>query len=177
MSIQDEKNWQTEFQEFLESQANCSEVPKTLFEKVKNRIFPNPWVVFGKVMLIHAIFGLLSLSVCNQFGLNPFGTDFSLSHWFMKMGGHELCMSLCGVTFMASTYAFSNVFLTLEELESVRRHEWLQTGIFSLISLAAFYFFGAQLVATVTFLWLLGAFIGGILSVESSYYLRRAWSA
>lgn len=160
----------------MEIDTHSVDVPKTFFTRLKKRLFPNPWVVFGKVSLMHIVLGFLSLSICKQFGLNPFGTDFSLSNWFMKMGGHELCMTLCGVFFMGSTYVFSNLFLTLEELESIRRHEWLQTGIFSLISLAAFYFFGAQLVATVTILWLLGAFLGGILSVESSYYLRKAWS-
>ncbi len=176
MTNQDEKNWQTEFEEFLGSDADHLEIPKTLFEKVKNRLFPNPWIVFSKVALVHAILGFVSLSICNQFGLNPFRTSFSLSDWFMKMGSHHLCMSLCGIFFMASTYVLSNMFLTLEELESFKRHEWLQTGIFSLVSLAAFYFFGAELVTTVTILWLIGAFIGGVLSIESSYYLRRAWS-
>lgn len=176
MTMEDKKNWQTEFKEFLEIDTKSFSVPKELFTKLKTRLFPNPWLVFGKVALMHVIFGLLSLSVCNQFGLNPFGTDFSLSDWFMKIGGHPLCMSLCGVLFMGSTYVFSNFFLTLEELESVKRHKWLQTGIFSLVSLAAFYFFGAQLVASITILWLLGALIGGVLSVEFSYRLRQAWA-
>ncbi len=77
---------------------------------------------------------------------------------------------------MDSTYVFSNLFLTLEELEAVKWQKWLQSGVFSLVSLAAFYFFGAQLVATVTILWLLGALIGGVLSVEFSYRLRQNWT-
>ncbi len=177
MINQDKQNWQKEFEEFLSTDVYPVDVPDTLFAKVKNRLFPNPWLVFGKVGIIHLFFGFLSLSVCNQFGLNPFGTNFSLTSWFMKLGSHELCMALCGVFFMGSTYVFSNLFLTLEELESIKRHEWLQTCVFSLVSLTAFYFFGAELVATITILWLLGTFIGGILSVESSYYLRRAWTS
>lgn len=172
--MEDKKNWQTEFKEFLEIDTNRFSAPKEFFIKLKNRLFPNPWLVFGKVALVHVIFGVLSLSVCNQFGLNPFGTNFSLSNWFMKIGGHPFCMSLCGVLFMGSTYVFSNLFLTLEELESVKRHKWLQSGVFALVSLAAFYFFGAQLAATVTILWLLGALIGGVLSVEFSYRFRQA---
>jgi hypothetical protein len=174
MEIEDKKTWQSEFKEFLSIDPAGIEVSPSLFTKIKNRLFPNPWVVFGKVTLVHIFFGILSLSVCNQFGLNPFDTSFSLSSWFMKIGGHPFCMSLCGVVFMGSTYVFSNLFLTLEELESVKRQKWLQSGVFSLVSLAAFYFFGAQLVATVTILWLLGALMGGVLSVELSYRLRQS---
>ncbi|MBX7149553.1 hypothetical protein K1X76_10785 [bacterium] len=175
MAIKDSENLQTEFKEFMEGSSEGVGAPEALFIKLKKRLFPNPWVVFGKVSLIHAVFGLLSLAICNQFGLNPFHTNFSLSDWFMKIGGHGLCMSLCGISFMSSTYLVSNLFLTLEEFESVKHHKWVHTGVFSLVSLAAFYFFGATLVATVTLLWLAGAFIGGILSVEVSYRLRQAW--
>ena len=172
MAIQDKKIWQKEFIEFMKVDTNQAFLPDGFFTKLKKRLFPNAWIVFSKVALIHLIFGFLSLGVCNQFGLNPFQTNFSLSDWFMKIGGHGFCMGLCGVLFMASTYIFSNLFLALEELESVKRHKWLQTGIFSLTSLAAFYFFGAQLALTITILWLLGAFLGGVISVEASYYFR-----
>ncbi|OGQ22977.1 MAG: hypothetical protein A3I05_06050 [Deltaproteobacteria bacterium RIFCSPLOWO2_02_FULL_44_10] len=175
MIIENKKIWQREFKEFLEIDVSRFNPPKAFFTKLERRLFPHPWMVFSKVAFVHVIFGLLSLSVCNQFGLNPFDTNFSLSDWFMKIGGHGLCMSLCGILFMASTYLFSNLFLTLEELESIQRHKWLQTGVFGLVSLAAFYFFGAQLVGAFTLLWLLGALIGGVLSLELSYRLRQAW--
>jgi hypothetical protein len=176
MVTKDNKNLQSEFEEFLNINPADIDVSPALFTKIKNRLFPNSWIVFGKVALVHVVFGLLSLSVCNQFGLNPFGTGFSFSDWFMKIGGHPFCMSLCGVLFMGSTFVFSNLFLTLEELEAVKRQKWLQTAVFAMVSLAAFYFFGAHVVATVTVLWVLGALIGGVLSVELSYRLRQAWA-
>lgn len=175
MMIENKKNWLTEFKEFLEIDAMRYNAPKTFFTKIKSRLFPNPWIVFGKITLVHAVFGLLSLSVCSQFGLNPFITIFSLSDWLLKVGGQAFCMHLCGIFFMVSTYTFSNLFLTFEQLQSVKRHKWLQTGVFGLASLAVFYFFGATLVVTFTILWLSGVLIGGVLSVELSYRLRRIW--
>lgn len=173
MTTENKKNASSEFQEFMGIEPQALATTASLFVKLQSRLFPNPWRVFGKMALIHLVFGLLSLSVCNQFGLNPFKTDFSLSNWLMMIGGEDFCMSLCGMLFMGSTYIFSNFFLTLEELESVKRHKWLQTGVLGLVSLASFYFFGAHLVVAVTLLWLTGALMGGLLSVELSYQFRQ----
>ena len=76
---------------------------------------------------------------------------------------------------MTTTYLLANVVMNLEELETVRKYQWLQSGVLGLISIAAFYFFGAELVATFVGLWILGAFIGSVVVVEGSYYFRRQW--
>ncbi len=176
MAFGNKEEWLKEFIEFSEMKADQIQVPESAFAKLKKRIFPNPWMVFSKVTAIHVVIGFLSLAVCNQFGLNPFQTNQSLTNWFMKIAGHNFCMLLCGTFFMATTYLLANLFLNLEELESIKRYEWLQTGIIGLASLAAFYFFGAELVGTVTALWIVGAFIGGYVSIEGSYRFRRSLS-
>ena len=130
-------------------------------------------MVVGKLAGLHVVVGFLSLAICNQFGLNPFNTSYSLSEWFMKLAGHNFCMLACGVFFVATTYILANIFLKLEELETVRKYEWLQTGVLSLIPIAGFYFLGAELIGIFVGLWILGAFIGGFLSIEGSLYFRR----
>lgn len=174
MNPNHKENLQAEFREFLERDTSGLTAPEALLTQIKGYLFPDPWAVFAKIALIHAVVGLLSLAVCHQFGLNPFEMDASLSHWFMNIGGQEVCMSLCGVFFIGTTYFFSNFFLTFEELESIKHHLWLQCGIISLVSLAAFYFFGVDLAALMAFFWLAGAIVGGVGSVKSSYYIRRA---
>ncbi|OYZ21740.1 MAG: hypothetical protein B7Y39_08530 [Bdellovibrio sp. 28-41-41] len=176
MAFNNKEEWLKEFTEFSKFDTTDVKVPAMAFENLKKRLFPNPWTVFGKIAVIHAVLGFLSLAVCNQFGLNPFQTDQSLTNWFMKVAGHNFCMLLCGTFFMATTFVFANLFLSLEELESIKRYEWLQTGIMGLVSLAAFYYFGAELVGTFVALWILGALIGGLLSVEGSYRLRRSFT-
>lgn len=175
MAMDKKDDWLKEFTEF--SNAESVQVSPSVFENIKMRLFPNPWMVFGKVTAIHMVVGFLSLAICDQFGLNPFQTEQPLTHWFMQVAGHNFCMLLCGTFFIATTYWLANLVLTLEELESVRRHKWLQTAVIGFISIAAFYFFGAKLVATFVILWMIGAILGGFLSIESSYRFRRrlAW--
>lgn len=168
------EEWLKEYTAFV--QAKEAPVPSGMLDSLKRRLFPSPKIVFSKVAVIHIVVGFLSLAICNQFGLNPFQTDRSLADWFMTVGGHQFCMVACGVLFMASTYLFANFVLSLEEFETIRRYEWLQASIAGLVSLAAFYFFGAELVFAFAALWLFGGILGAFVSIEASYRLRRAIS-
>jgi hypothetical protein len=85
-------------------------------------------------------------------------------------------MVACGVFFMTTTYLLANFILNLEELETIRRYEWLQTGVLGVVSLAAFYFFGAELVTAFASLWIVGAFAGALLAIEGSYKFRRKFA-
>lgn len=174
MNKNDGKNWLKEYAEFTNADITGVTVPAGVFENLRKRIFPSPWKVFGKVFSIHVVVGFLSLGICHQFGLNPFQTEYSLMNFFMKFGGHSFCMVLCGVLFMTTSLWLANFFLALEELEAIRRYQWLQLGVISLASLAAFYFFGAEMVATFVGLWIVGAFVGGFLAIETSYRIRAA---
>lgn len=176
MDLGQKNEWLKEFTEFSNIKSDHISVPATAYANLKKRLFPNPWMVFCKVGAVHVVVGFLSLAVCNQFGLNPFQTEQSLTNWFMKVAGHNFCMLLCGTFFMMTTYVLANLFLSLEEMEAIKRYEWLQTGIMGLVSLAAFYFFGAELVGTFMLLWIVGALIGGYLSIEGSYRIRRMLS-
>lgn len=175
MDLGQKNEWLKDFTEF--SNVTPDQTPASAYARLKKRLFPNPWVVFGKVLGVHAVVGSLSLAVCNQFGLNPFNTQQTLTDWFMKIAGHNFCMLLCGTFFMMITYVLANLILTLEEIESIKRYEWLQTGIVGLVSLAAFHFFGAELIGTFMALWIVGALIGGYVSIEGSYRIRRVLSA
>lgn len=165
--------WIKEFEEFSQVSSEAVQVPPSLYSKIKKRLFPNPWMVFGKIAAVHAFVGFLSLGICSQFGLNPFNTSYSLSEWFMQKAGHSVCMIFCGVFFIASTYLLANLILNLEELEAIRKFEWLQVSILSMGSLAAFHFFGGEIIMSFALLWMVGAFIGGLLSIEVSYLFRR----
>ncbi len=84
--VSDKNSWINDYNEFLEGDASHLQAPSSLYEKIRARIFPNPWFVFSKVLGIHVVVGFLSLAICNQFGLNPFNTEQSLTDWFMKIG-------------------------------------------------------------------------------------------
>jgi hypothetical protein len=170
--MKDKDQWFQEFREFSEVEEKS--VPSSFFEGLKSRLFPSPWKVFAKVLGLHLIVGFLSLGICHQFGLNPLQTNRSLADWFMNVGGHNFCMTICGAFFVGFTFFAANLFLTLEVLETVRRTGWLQTGAIGLFSLVLFVILGAELVALFVALWAVGAFLGGLFSIELGYRVRRS---
>ena len=167
------EQWLKDFNEFTRSEV---EVPKELssriFSKIHGFLNPSPLAIFLKVLVFHIAVGTLSLSICHQFGLNPFGTEQSLADWFMRVGGHSFCMIGCGVLFTALSILGAGYFLNSEEVRAFRRTKVLQGLSLSLLSLGAFAFFGAQLVLTFAGLWLLGALLGGFFATELVWRMK-----
>lgn len=158
-----EREWLEDFKEFVSS--NATPVPKEVSAKILQRVHaslnPSPWLVFAKMFGIHAVVGTVSLSVCNQFGLNPFRTSFSLSDYFMRFG-HSMCMVLCGVLFIGLSVALARVLLSREEFSVLARNAPLQVFALSVFSIVAFLAFGADIVFGIGVFWLIGAMFGGI---------------
>lgn len=158
-----EKEWAEDFRDFVNSQGEP--VPEELSQKILRRVHldlnPSAWLVFLKMLGIHAVVGTLSLAICDQFDLNPFRTEFSLSQYFMKFG-HSACMVLCGVLFIGLSILLAGIVLRKEETRVLAKNAPLQAFGLGVLSLAAFAALGAQVVLWFGTLWLVGAMIGGI---------------
>ena len=176
MKANDPKKRNEEYSEFLSG--DTREVPRELSERVIARVYellyPSAWLVFGKILAIHLAVGFLSLSVCHQFGMNPFGTERSLDDWFMTKLGHSACMIACGVLFVSLTVVSASFLLTIEELKVMRRTEFVQIFALGLVSLTGFRLLGAELALTFAGLWLLGALIGGAAATEIGCLIRSS---
>jgi len=165
--VRSEKEWLDEFKAFL--QAEGAPVPREVSENILNHVRrdlnPSAWVVFAKLLGVHLVVGTLSLAICSQFGLNPFGTSFSLSEYFMTFG-HSTCMFLCGVLFIGLTIVLGQLVLRREELLVLSKKAPLQVFGLSIFSLAALIGFGAEVVLGIGVLWFVGAMLGGLVTTK-----------
>lgn len=175
MSGNDNKKWLNEYEAFLSAEDAVvpREATDKVFSQMQELINPSAWMVFFKVLAIHLTVGFLSLSVCHQFGMNPFGTESSLDDWFMAMWGHSTCMIACGTLFLSASILTAGYFLSVEEVKALKRTELLQALSLGSISLAFFAIFGAELAVTFAGLWLLGALVGGFVATEAVWKLKR----
>lgn len=157
-----ENELMNEFRDFVKSE---STVPKELSESILNFVrhdlTPSSIFVFTKILSIHLFVGTLSLAVCDQFGVNPFNTSFSLTSYFMK-AGHSFCMTLCGFLFLGLTTIASWFILGRTEFLVLKQNTFLQVFFLSLLSLGFFLLLGAKIVFSSGMFWLLGALLGGI---------------
>ena len=168
-------DWLLEYEEFLN--ADKSEMPDDVHQRVltklKKLVDPSPLTVFFKVLSIQTVIGFLSLSICHQFGLNPFNTETSLADWMMHVGGHNACMVGCGVLFVGLSLFLAGCFLSIEEVIALKRTKVLQTLALGVISMSLLIAVGAQVALTIGVLWFAGAMVGGMVAVETSLILKR----
>ena len=175
MNQSKDNEWLQDYEEFINGEG--AEVPKEIKDRVYNKIQklinPNAMIVFLKILGIHIGVGFLSLSVCHQFGMNPFNTERSLADLMMSVGGHHFCMFGCGVLFVSVSLLAAGYFLTMEEINALKRTEFLQTLVLGLISLGLFAAFGAELAVGIAGIWLLGGLIGGFAATEAVWRLKQ----
>ncbi len=177
MKDQVNQKWLEDYENFLQSSSRF-EIPKEVKERAFNSVLkllnPSPLTVFLKIFGIHTGVGYLSLSVCHQFGMNPFNTERSLADWMMRVWGHQVCMIGCGILFVGISLIAAGYFLTIEEIKALKRTELLQTLSLGLISLGLFAAFGAELAFGISVLWLLGGLIGGFFATQAMWRIKRA---
>ncbi len=164
-----------EYKKFLDSKE--APVPAAIsgkiFLQIHELLNPSAWSVFLKIFGIHAAVGFMSLSVCHQFGMNPFGTTRSLDQWLMTMMDHGTCMIVCGVLFLSTSIITAGYFLTVEEVRALKRTSFLQTLGLGILSLVIFAALGAEMAALFSVLWLFGSLAGGYAATEVIWFLKK----
>jgi hypothetical protein len=175
MKSSDPKEWLREYNEFLniDEVKVPSELKQRVLDQVHSLLHPSAWLVFAKLLGIHLVVGFLSLSICHQFDMNPFGTEHSLSDWFMSTWGNSACMISCGVFFVSFSILTAGYFLSIEEFRVMRRTEFIQISALGCVSLVVFQFAGTELALTFAGLWMLGALVGGFIVAEAVWALRK----
>lgn len=170
-----ENEWLNEYQDFLDE--DVAPIPRTVkdnvYSQIQKLINPKAFHVFLKILAFHFGVGFLSLSVCHQFGINPFNTEKSLAEVMMSFGGHNFCMIGCGILFVSLSVLVAGLFLTVEEVNALKRTEFLQTLSIGIISLALFAIVGTELALGIAGLWLLGGLVGGFFATEAVWRLKR----
>lgn len=167
--------WVQDYQEFINNEETIpASLNNKVIGKVQDLLNPNSLIVFSKILGIHFAVGFLSLSVCHQFGINPFNTERSLADWMMRVGGHHFCMIGCGILFVGLSILAAGIFLTIEEINALKRTQHLQTLVLGLISLGIFVSFGAEFAFGIAMLWLLGGFVGGLAATQTILRFKRA---
>lgn len=175
MSSENNKEWLKEYESFLNADKDVPPgVSAAVSKRMEPLLDPSPFRVFAKLLGIHSVVGFFSLSFCHQFELNPFRTSHSLDNWFMSIGGHSVCMIVCGVLFLGLTVVASSYFLSLEEARALRRTGFPQSFALGMLSLILFHTIGAELALTIGALWLFGALIGGFIATEAVWKVKYA---
>ncbi len=173
MGRNDKHSWEAEFREFADSEAIAvpEAVSAQLFETVHEELNPKALSVFTKVVLFQAIVGFVSLLFCPQFGIS-LTSSLGIMPYLMKFG-ESVCMLGCGALFAGLSLMAASLFLRPEEVRALKQHEVLHLVSLATLSLGAFLCLGGEVVFTLGLVWLFGAVLGGVVSLETGWALRR----
>jgi len=173
-----EKEWLEDFSDFVRGGEGVKvpeDVSSQILQQIHKEMNPSAWTVFMKLLGVHGVVGTLSLAVCDQFGISPFNTGFSLANYFMKFG-HSVCMTLCGFLFISLTILLGRLVLRSEEIMVLKKNVFVQIPALGALSLGAFMMLGAEVVLGIAALWLLGAAIGGFFATQLLWHSRKIYS-
>jgi hypothetical protein len=149
-----------------------NETNKKIFTEIKNRLMPDLKKVIAKVLGIHILSALLTLTVCPQMGFSLIENKINLMDFFMKLGPH-FCDFACGTFFTSVSVGFIYLVLSKDEFRFLRYHPWLMVSTMILTSMGFLLMLNPHLFVQFTFLWLTGAIIGVLGSMEIGFRLSK----
>ncbi|MBX3019715.1 MAG: hypothetical protein KF767_17635 [Bdellovibrionaceae bacterium] len=168
-----DKNISKEFGEFLSSPEVIPPLAlrDSILSTVQKDLNPSGTQVFLRVIGVHTVVSLFSLSICSQFGLQSFKI-FDAMNWAMSYVGHAYCMAFCGLLYLGISALALSLLLKPEDVRVLRQHRFLQVTLLSGVSLGVFLCLGAQILLIPGALWITGAIIGGVSTLELGWLVR-----
>ncbi len=162
-----------EFDEFINTptQDVPAHLSRRILARVSRDLNPSPSQVFAKLVSIVFLVGLMNLTLCPQFGIGPV-RHTNLMHFFMNFGEYG-CRVACGVFFLGSALLLASFLLKPEDIHVIRKSRLLFISAVSAGSLIAFVALGGDVYFEAAAFWLLGSVIGGLLSIEIGWSVRR----
>lgn len=104
--------------DYFNFQNSSANVPAHLDQIIINKVQAQSridWLmVLTKVSLIYLMGGLVTLSFCPQFGLNPFKASIHATHLFLSYG-QWACGLYCGAIFMSAGSLLSLILLNKKD--------------------------------------------------------------
>ncbi|MDT8443910.1 MAG: hypothetical protein RQ722_06440 [Desulfuromonadales bacterium] len=166
-----------EFVEFIEVDpiAPCKSVDKAVLEMVAKDLRTGLCQVFGKLTLIAVASGLLTLTVCPQFGLGA-GRHNEYLHALHAATPPLVFYLLCGLFFVLLGAGLSGLVLSQTEIRTLGNRKYAYFGGYSVVAYLVLLSLGAEAFVASSLFWMLGALLGNLLGFESVIRMRFAKS-
>ena len=169
-----EQQMMREFAEFIDADpvAPDRHLDVAILNSVRNNLRPAPWKVYGKVTVIEATSGLVTLAICPQFGLG-FSPHNEILHALHATTSSIVFYLLCGLLFVSFGAVLSGLILNRSEIRTVGTHKYLYFAVYSILAYLTLVVLGAEVFVISSLTWLFGAWLGNILGFTVAIRLRK----
>lgn len=162
------------FAEFVQVEpvTPSNDIDERVTRMVANDLMPGLTKVYSKFALTIAFSGLLTLTICPQFGLG-LGRHNEFLHSLHAMTTPTLFYLLCGLLFVIFGAGMSGLVLNQSELRTVGDYKFLFFAVYSVLAYLVLVTLGSEVFVLSSVVWILGAFVGNILGFEAVIHVRR----
>jgi cyanate permease len=134
------------------------EILPVLMATVENDLRIRPAMLGLKLLLFHAFASVVTLSLCQQFGMKiPVAGGFDLMHVFMRSGAW-MCQLFCGAFYLGTSFALMSFLLPRHELSCLKQRLPSVALVFTLFSALMLAGMGEAMASTYLLAWSLGAY-------------------
>lgn len=149
------------------------QLDEAVLRRVEQALHPPLWRVYGKFALVEAAAGLVTLTICPQFGVG-FGGHNELLHALHASSPPLLFFLLCGLLFVTLGAALGGLVLNRDEVRAIGRTKHLYCALYSVVAYVALLALGAELFVVSSLAWPAGAMLGNLFGLAAGIRLRRA---
>lgn len=170
----DEKNAFRNFVKFLNAKpvAPNRRLDDAILQMVEKDLCLPVWKIYAKMLFISVSTGLMSITVCPQFGIGQETYIFQSVH---AIGSDIVLYLFCGIFFVTVGASVSAAVLKRSEIQAISQLKYAFFLGYSFVCFTLFILFGKDAFVISSLFWVLGAILGNILGFESIVKLRLAW--
>lgn len=170
----DEQQLEQEFAEFIAAEplAPASALDKVILQHVSRDLCPARWKIWARLTLVEVTAGLLTLTLCPQFGLG-FGQHNGFLHALHAATTPLVFYLLCGLIFVSFGAGLGALVLTRAEILTLGQQKYLYFTVYSLLSYFGLVILGSEAFVIISLVWVLGALLGNILIFAAIIRLRQ----
>jgi hypothetical protein len=172
--IKNEQKIMHEFVEFVEAApiAPGQRTDLAVLRMVEKDFRPDPWMVYAKFTLIEVASGLLTLTVCHQFGLG-FSQPHPVMDTLHAATPPAIFYLLCGLLFVILGSTMNALVLSRHEIRTFGKNKNRYFAAYSALAYLSFVIVGTEFFVVGSLTWVLGAMLGNVGGFEVVTRLRK----
>lgn len=170
---ENEQQLEQEFAEFVAAEplAPAAALDEMIIKRVAHNLRPVWWEIWGKLTLVEVAAGLLTLTLCPQFGLG-FGQHNEFLHALHSATTPPVFYLLCGLIFVSFGAALGGLVLPPAAIRTFGRQKYLYFILYTLLAYLALVTLGSEAFVLGSLLWMAGALLGNLVAFSAVVRLR-----
>lgn len=168
-----EQQMEQEFAEFVAAEplAPAAVLDEKIIRRVTRDLRPVWWKIWGKLTLVEVAAGLLTLTLCPQFGLG-FSQHNEFLHALHSATTQPVFYLLCGLMFVSFGAALGGLVLPRASIRTFHRQKYLYFIIYTLLAYLALVTLGSEAFILSSLVWMVGGLLGNLLTFSAVVRLR-----